>query len=255
MTLMFCKEPGCNEFAQAEDVTVENVLKFYCVACEKVAIARGESPKRPEYKAQHLDLDAPQHKGEGELPPPRRGPAMSIRTPAPAVAPTEPETPAASMLPPPPAEPAEPPPAPAIERKTMPRGEAPRKVRCIDTGEIFESVGAAAKSVGLSTIGYALAPSAKSNKAGGKQWEWADAGKVNKAAAGGDGAIKFGAPLPIGRKPRAKPARATAKAEAKAGGAVAGVLEKIDEEIEQLEERINKLRKARELLGELGVAL
>jgi hypothetical protein len=42
----FCKHPGCYEFAQSADPTIEDTLKYYCPKHEAAARVRGESGKR-----------------------------------------------------------------------------------------------------------------------------------------------------------------------------------------------------------------
>lgn len=47
MGMEFCKEPACLEFAQTNDPTCEDTLKFYCAPHEVKARARGETGVRP----------------------------------------------------------------------------------------------------------------------------------------------------------------------------------------------------------------
>ena len=48
-----------------------------------------------------------------------------------------------------------------------------KRVRCVDTGEVFPSVAAAARSCGMSRASIADAVSGRRQKAGGKRWEFA----------------------------------------------------------------------------------
>lgn len=50
----FCKHPGCFEWAQSADPTIEDTLKYYCPQHEAAARARGETGERkplpPEFR-------------------------------------------------------------------------------------------------------------------------------------------------------------------------------------------------------------
>ncbi|MCL2647620.1 MAG: hypothetical protein FWD61_11535 [Phycisphaerales bacterium] len=259
---MFCKEPGCCEFAQAEDVTVANVLKFYCIEHERTARARGESEKRPDYTTSVFDIERTQSKGEGELPPPKlkrgRGREITIvkpasspppppsPSPAPSLTPAvEPEAIAASTLSPPISKSLDYAVASlaATDYKEKPMGRPfhPRKVRCVDTGEIFDDLAADAKNAGCakSTLGGALAPASTTHRAGGKTWAWADAGENTTQAVKVDTAA---APRKRTTRPLASVAATVSKM---------GFLEKIDEAIAVLERRLAGLRDARSILEEL----
>jgi len=62
----------------------------------------------------------------------------------------------------------------------MPKGKIPRRVKCVETGEVFASVQEAGASVGRHHGGFSTAI-AKGRKCGGKTWAWADGEPVTPA--------------------------------------------------------------------------
>lgn len=72
------------------------------------------------------------------------------------------------MTPPPVAEPKQP-----TKGIVMPKGKVPRRVKCVETGEVFAGVREAGASVGRHHGGFNTAI-AKGRKCGGKTWVWAD---------------------------------------------------------------------------------